>query len=130
MHPLVETFVNDQLEAQCLAEGDEANAQLPPLVGHLQTMKEGCGDQASTELSPTADRPTTWERFSTSHIARNLVKIPEIELNGEDFSSMIKNPLAVGAVRIHMDPESLDTSFGGFTASSRGSHPDHPGRTI
>jgi len=46
------------------------------------------------------------------------VKIPEIELNGEDFSSMIKNPLAVGAVRIHMDPESLDTSFGGFTAST------------
>ena len=46
------------------------------------------------------------------------MKIPEIELNGEDFSSMIKNPLAVGAVRIHMDPESLDTSFGGFTAST------------
>ena len=30
---------------------------------------------------------------------------------------MIKNPPEVGAVRIHMDPESLDTSFGGFTAS-------------
>ena len=31
---------------------------------------------------------------------------------------MIKNPPGVGAVRIHMDPESLDTSFGGLTASN------------
>jgi len=31
---------------------------------------------------------------------------------------MIKNPPEVGAVRIHMDPESLDTSFGGLTAST------------
>ena len=31
---------------------------------------------------------------------------------------MIKNPSEVGAVKIHMDPESLDTSFGGLTAST------------
>ena len=31
---------------------------------------------------------------------------------------MIKNPSAVGAVRMHMDPKSLDTSFWGFTAST------------
>ena len=31
---------------------------------------------------------------------------------------MIKNPQEVGAVRIHIDPESLDTSFGGLTAST------------
>ena len=31
---------------------------------------------------------------------------------------MIKNPPAVGAVRIHMDPASLDTSFEGLTAST------------
>jgi len=31
---------------------------------------------------------------------------------------MIKNPPAVGTVRLHMDPESLDTSCGGFTAST------------
>ena len=36
----------------------------------------------------------------------------------EDFLSMIKKPPEVGAVRIHMDPESLDTSFGGLTAST------------
>jgi len=43
------------------------------------------------------------------------VKFPEIELDNEDYSSMIKNPPAVGAVKIHMDPESIDTSSGGFT---------------
>jgi len=31
---------------------------------------------------------------------------------------MIKKPPAVGAVRIHMDPESTDTSFEGFTANT------------
>ena len=31
---------------------------------------------------------------------------------------MIKNTPAVGEVRLHMDPESLDTSFGGVTAST------------
>ena len=44
------------------------------------------------------------------------MKLPEIEVDDEDFLSMIKDPPAVGAVRIHMDPESLDTSFGGHTA--------------
>jgi hypothetical protein len=63
-------------------------------------MKEGQGDQDSTKLSPT----TTKERFSASLIARNPLKIPEIELDDEDFLSMIKNPPVVGLVRIHMDP--------------------------
>jgi len=67
---------------------------------------------------PIADRATARERFPTSRIARNSSKLPEIELDDEDFLSMIKNPPAVGAVRIHMDPESLDTSFGGLTAST------------
>ena len=31
---------------------------------------------------------------------------------------MIKNPPAVVAVRIHVDPESIDTSFEGFTANT------------
>ena len=68
---------------------------------------------------PISDRVTARERFPTSHIARNLPKLPEIELDDEDFLSMIiKNPPAVGVVRIHMDPESLDTSFGGLTAGT------------
>ena len=79
-------------------------------------MKEGWGDQTSTELSPTADRANIRERFSKSHTARNRLKLPQIELDDEDFLSMITNPPAVGAFRNHMDPESLDTSFGGLTA--------------
>jgi hypothetical protein len=31
---------------------------------------------------------------------------------------MIKNPLKVGAVRIYMDSDSKDTSFGGITADT------------
>jgi len=45
------------------------------------------------------------------------MKLPEIVLD-EDFLSTIQNPPEVGAVRIHMDPESLDTSYGGLTAST------------
>jgi len=90
------------------------------LIGQLQTMKGGWDDQGSTELLPIADRATARERFSTSHIARNPFKLPEIQLDDEDFLSMIKNPPAVGEPegRIHMDPESLDTSFEGFTKST------------
>jgi len=117
IYPFVETFVDDPLEAHW-AEEKEANAPLPLLIGQLQTMKEGWGDQASAELSPTANRATTRERLPTSHISRNLLKLPDIELDDEDFLSMIKKNPAVGAVRIHMDPESLDTSFGGFMAST------------
>jgi len=76
-------------------------------------MKEGWG----TEPPTSADRATARERFSTSHIARNPMKLPEIVLD-EDFLSIIQNSLEVGAVRIHMDPESLDTSYFGLTAST------------
>jgi len=31
---------------------------------------------------------------------------------------MLKNPPAVGVVKIHIDPESVDTSFGGITVST------------
>jgi len=43
MHALVESFVDDQLEVHW-AEVEEANTRLPPLIGQLQTMKEGWGD--------------------------------------------------------------------------------------
>ena len=117
MHPLVETFTDDQLEVDW-AEVEEATAPLPPLIGQLQTMKEEWGDQGSSELPITADRATARERFTASHIARTPLKLPEIALEDEYILSMIKNPPEVGAVRLHMDPESLDTSFGGLTAST------------
>jgi len=76
MHPLVEIFVDDQLEAHW-AEEEEANAPLPPLIGQVQTMKEGWGDQGSAEHSSIAKRATTKERSSTSHVAQNPLKLPE-----------------------------------------------------
>ena len=72
-------FTDDQLEVYW-AEAEKSNAPLPPLIGQLQTMKEGWGDQGGTELPIIADRATARERFSISYIARNPLKLPEIEL--------------------------------------------------
>jgi len=79
MHPLVEVFVDDQLEAHW-SEAEEDTVPLPPLIGRLQTIKEGWGDQGCAELPTSVDRATTRERFSTSHIARNPMKLPVIVL--------------------------------------------------
>ena len=81
-------------------------------------MKEGWGNQISPELSKVVERVSTRERFSTSHIARNPLKLPEIEVDNEDYLSMIKNPLAVGFVRLYVEPGSIDTSFGGLMAET------------
>jgi len=80
MHPLVEVFVDDQLEAYWF-EAEEDTVPLPPLIGRLQTTKEGWGDQGCAELPTLVDRTTTRKRFSTSHIARNPMKLPEIVLD-------------------------------------------------
>ena len=113
--------MDGQIEAYSTEE-EEANASLLPLIGLLWNimMKEGRGDQASTELLLIADRAAIRKRFSTSDIVRNPLKIPEpeIELDDEDYLSMIKNPLAVGVVRIHMIPQSMNTSFGGLAANT------------
>jgi len=79
MHPLVEVFVEDQLEAYW-SETEEDTVPLPSLIGRLQTIKEGWVDQGCAELPTLVDRATTRERFSTSHIARNPMKLPEIVL--------------------------------------------------
>jgi len=63
MHPLVETLVDDQIEAS-LTKEEEANT-LPLLIGQLQTTKEVWGDQANTELLLIEDRAPARERCST-----------------------------------------------------------------
>jgi len=87
MHPLVELFMDDQLEAYW-SEAEQATVPLPSLIGRLQTIKEGWGDQGSTEHPTSDDRATERERFFTSHLARNPLKLPEIVLD-ENFLSMI-----------------------------------------
>jgi len=79
MYPLVDVFADDQLEAYW-SETEEDTVPLPPLIGLLQTIKEGWGDQGYTEPPTLVDRATTRERESTSHIARNPMKLPEIVL--------------------------------------------------
>jgi len=76
--PLVESFTDDQIEVYW-AGVEEATAPFP-LISQLQTMKEGWGDQGSTEVPMTADKATARERFSTSQITRNPLKLPQIEL--------------------------------------------------
>ena len=60
--------------------------------------------------------------FNLSYLphSQEPLKLPEIELDDDDYLFMIKSPLAVGAVIIHMDPESIasDTSFGGCMANT------------
>ena len=71
--------MDDQLKAYW-SEVEEDTVPLPPLIGRLQTIKKGWGDQDCAELPTLVDRATTRERFSTSHIARNPIKLPEIVL--------------------------------------------------
>jgi len=53
MHPLVEIFVDDQLEPY-LVEEKETNAPLPPLIGQVWSPdNEGWGDQDITERTLT-----------------------------------------------------------------------------
>ena len=91
MHPLVETFVDSQLEAYSTEE-EETYMSLSPLIGQLRTMKKGWGDLIGTEISPVAERVATRERFLTSHIARNPCKLLETELTTEDNKIYDQDP--------------------------------------
>jgi hypothetical protein len=117
LHPLVEEFVDNQLEAHSSGEAVD-DYPLPPLIDLLRRTKEGWGHQASTELPQITNKATKRERFSTSHIARNPRKLPETELVCEDFQCMIENPPMGGVVRIHMDLQSKNTSYGGIMADT------------
>ena len=92
-HP-VETFVDGQLGA-CSTEEEEVDVSLPALIGLLRTTKEGWCHQTSTGFSLIAKRAATGEKFSTSHTARNPLKLPETELVNEYYLPMNKNPPAV-----------------------------------
>ena len=117
IHPLVEAFVDSQLDEHPLEAAGE-DSPPPPLLDLIRTMKEGWGDQTCIEPPPTPKRISTKERFSTFHIARNPLKLPELELANENYMSMISSPPEKGAVRIYMDPVSIDTSYGGITADT------------
>jgi len=54
------------------------------------------------------------ERFSTPRTARDPNKVEKVELECEDLQGMIRQPLKVGAIRFHLEVESINTSHAGF----------------
>jgi len=58
------------------------------------------------------------ERFSTPHIARDPNKIQEVELESEDLQGMIRQPPKVGAIWLHHELESSNTSHADVTATT------------
>jgi len=58
------------------------------------------------------------ERFSTLHTARDPNKIEEVELESEDLQGMIRQPLKIGAIRFHHEPESTHSSHADVTATT------------
>ena len=58
------------------------------------------------------------ERFSTPHAARNPNKVEEVELESEDLQGMISQLPKVGAIRFHHEPESINISHAGVTATT------------
>jgi len=54
-------------------------------------------------------KPTNRERFSVPHAARNPDIIQDCKLANEDPIAMILDPPRKGAVRIVLEPGSLDT---------------------
>ena len=63
-------------------------------------------------------KPTNRERYSVPHAARNPDIIQDCKLAIEDPAVMILDPPLKGAVRFLTEPGSLDTSWGGITAST------------
>jgi len=71
MHPLVDVFVDDQLEAYW-SEAEEDTVPLPPLIGRLQTIKEGWGDQGCAELPTLVDKATTSGNYACIYMSFNI----------------------------------------------------------
>ena len=72
--------------------------------------KPAVHDNDKGETTPNRHPRRNWERFSTPHTARDPNKIEEVELESEDLQGMIRQPLKVGAIRFHHEPESTITS--------------------
>jgi len=58
------------------------------------------------------------ERFSTSHTTQDLQKIDVLELEDKNPRSMIQDPPNIRTFRFYHEPESLDSSHAGLTATT------------
>jgi len=114
----VERFIDDKV-GPFSEEGDEDRCELSQGIGRLRRMKQDWGGQQQQDPQHHSQVETgNRERFSTSHIARHPLKLPETNLANEDFESMITDPPEIGAVRVHMEPEGKDTTYGGIAADT------------
>jgi len=75
-------------------------------------------DNDQSETASNCHPRRNRERFSTPHAARDPNKIQEVELENEDLQGMIRQPLKVGAIRFHHEPESSNTSHADVTATT------------
>ena len=74
-------------------------------------------DNDKGETTPNRHPKRNRECFSTPRTARDPNNIAEVELESEDLQGMIHHPPNVGAVRFHHEPESINTSHAGVTAT-------------
>jgi len=82
-------------------------------------MLSGWGQLAWAKLVQSLQvKSTNRERYSVPHAARNPDIVQDCKLANEDPAAMILDPPSKGAVRFLTEPGSLDTSWGGITAST------------
>ena len=129
IHPLVGLFLRGYLSRHEDMNNEDYE------MGHLYTSLCNTRVLVRTiledwETEPAADDNDTGEailhrhlrqnreRFSTPHTARDPNKIEEVELESEDLQGMIHQPLKVGAIRFHHEPDSTNTSHADVTATT------------
>ena len=126
MHPMIESYVSDRLRDPELLDDNEETGNLCDDSAHglpeqMKLMLSDCGQQAwAQSVESFQVKPTNRERYSVPHATRNPDIIQDCKLAIEDPAVMILDPppRPKGAVRFLTEPGSLDTSWGGITAST------------
>jgi len=129
LHPLVGPFLRGYLSRYDDMDDDDDE------MGHLytslcNTKGFACTMLEDLEIEPAVEKNHTgktilnhqlrWnrERLSNLHTARDSNKVQEVEPESEDLQGMIRQPPKVGAIRFHHEPESINTSHLGVTATA------------
>jgi len=129
LHPLVGLFLRGYLSRYDDMDDDDDE------MGHLytslcNTKGFACTMLEDLEIEPAVEKNDTgktilnhqlrWnrERLSNLHTARDSNKVQEVEPESEDLQGMIRQPPKVGAIRFHHEPESINTSHLGVTATA------------
>ena len=90
-------------------------APTPQTLGKMSAILHTWGEEQSATaqaVDVAMKSSPERERFSVPHAARDPQVLQDRNLDNEDIFQLIKNPPAIGAVRIFEEPEFWDTSFG------------------